>query len=236
VTYAQIDAWPIKPVTFLSAKDQVYRTVHARTVKWVKEQLLGVNIYHEWITSAPDDVPIQSQALDRIIANLRKPLGSLGSPDKGAPEFEVVNQGEVWILGTKGDPEFPAEADAPGKTAEKADAKAADMTAIKTAGQTTSDDKAGGSELAQEVAEFLAEHKVESAAAALLLLGVQAVEDISYLKDQALENAGLNQVQVGKLRHALALPTSAASPAAAASPAVAPPAPPAAGSGCCAVS
>ena len=29
---------------------------------------------------------------------------------KSPPEFEVENQGEVWILGTKGDAKLPAEA------------------------------------------------------------------------------------------------------------------------------
>lgn len=29
---------------------------------------------------------------------------------KPPPEFEIENQGEVWILGTKGDAELPAEA------------------------------------------------------------------------------------------------------------------------------
>ena len=50
----------------------------------------------------------RSQALDRIIDNLRKPLEQTADR-KAAPDFEVVNQGEVWMLGTKGNPEFPAE-------------------------------------------------------------------------------------------------------------------------------
>ncbi|KAJ1484159.1 hypothetical protein T484DRAFT_2535681 [Baffinella frigidus] len=55
VTYAAIDAWPIKSFTFFSDKDKVERTVHARTVKFVKEHLLGVNIYQEWIKAGAKD-------------------------------------------------------------------------------------------------------------------------------------------------------------------------------------
>ncbi|KAJ1487136.1 hypothetical protein T484DRAFT_1787478 [Baffinella frigidus] len=109
VTYAEIAAWPVKSFTFFSAKDRVPRTVHARTVKWVKEHLLGVNIYQEWVEGRPDDPEKQSQALDRIISNLRKPLDR-PADSKPPPEFEIENQGEVWILGTKGDAELPAEA------------------------------------------------------------------------------------------------------------------------------
>jgi hypothetical protein len=47
--------------------------------------------------------------------------------------------------------------------------------------------QAGASELAKEVEEFLAEHKLESAAAALPLLGVETLPDLSglsFLDDQ----------------------------------------------------
>ncbi|KAJ1476134.1 hypothetical protein T484DRAFT_3124306 [Baffinella frigidus] len=80
VTYASIDAWPIKPVSFFSAKDNVQRTVHARTVKWVKEQLLGVNIYHEWINSAPEDRAKQSQVRRSGAERRRRQLRARAEP------------------------------------------------------------------------------------------------------------------------------------------------------------
>mmetsp|Transcript_54723 Transcript_54723/g.129930 ORF Transcript_54723/g.129930 Transcript_54723/m.129930 type:complete len:140 (+) Transcript_54723:872-1291(+) len=132
VTYAAIDAWPIKSFTFFSAKDRVPRTVHARTVKWVQENLLGVNIYPEWIEEAlwakwvegkdarrkkqgakpsEDDAKppksltptersaMRSETINRIIENVRAPLAT--TLDGGAPEFEIIKEGEVWILGIK---------------------------------------------------------------------------------------------------------------------------------------
>ncbi|KAJ1474215.1 hypothetical protein T484DRAFT_1833172 [Baffinella frigidus] len=136
VTFAEISKWSTtEPLTFSSeAKGHQgeTRTVHARTVKWVQENLLGVNIYPEWIEEAlwakwvegkdarrkkqgakpsEDDAKppksltptersaMRSETINRIIENVRAPLAT--TLDGGAPEFEIIKEGEVWILGIK---------------------------------------------------------------------------------------------------------------------------------------
>jgi len=114
VTFAEILKWSTTKALTFAAKGGETRTVHARTVKWVQEHLLGVNIYTEWIKEDPKKKGAkpsedqskerrakQSEAIDRVIENLRKPLGETMAHGT-APDFEVVREGDVWILGTKG--------------------------------------------------------------------------------------------------------------------------------------
>mmetsp|Transcript_1515 Transcript_1515/g.3446 ORF Transcript_1515/g.3446 Transcript_1515/m.3446 type:complete len:369 (-) Transcript_1515:320-1426(-) len=304
VTYAAIDAWPIKSFTFFSDKDKVYRTVHARTVKFVKEHLLGVNIYAEWIKGGAskdpaEDLAKQSQALDRIISNLRKPLDR-PADSKPPPEFEIENQGEVWILGTKGDAELPAEAlvpphsagttaVAPAKAAPPAAttaATAADETPQSSVGttagtsselpaaapvepsattevdatdklgievETAPQDPAGATadplqtpvdkgetQLPREVKAFLEERNLQLSQrdeAALVQLGVGALDDLSFLDEQALEGVGLKKVLAAKLLQAIRLRIAEQAPAVQPTPSPTPWAPPPPKrSGCCTLS